>query len=207
MKLIQKKLKSHIKQQAGAKYSLAKDIKTSPLSILPRADSEARRFITEQCDSANTSKILPGMMILFQYFEPKTKEELEYYDASPCTIFFGVVNTKNGKRVLGFNIHYYPPRIRKKVLDRIFEIYKPVYSKYFTDGITKEIDAFDYKYLIESLEKAKLSFGVRMYIPSLIGKTWTIKPNEWTVAVFTEGWFKKRTRIAVMRYWRNYKGV
>ena len=25
-----------------------------------------------------------------------TKDKLEYYDAMPCTIFFGIVNTKNG---------------------------------------------------------------------------------------------------------------
>ena len=206
MASIQEKIKNHIKAKAGPKYSLKKDILTSPLVVRSRADEEARQYIAEQCDKGNPEKILPGMMIMFEYFEPRTKEELEYYDAGPCTIFSGVVNTKQGKRVLGFNIHYYPPKIRRTVLSRIFEIYKPIYSKYFTEGVTREIDAFEYKYLIDSLEKAKLNFGVRMYIPSLIGKIWSIKPNEWNVAVYTEGWFKKRTREAVMKYWRNYKG-
>ena len=206
MASVQDKIKKHIKASAGPKYSLRKDIMTSPLILRSKPDDEARKYITEQCEKGNSDKILPGMMILFEYFEPKTKEELEYYDAGPCTIFFGIVNTKQGKRVLGFNLHYYPPKIRRMVLNRIFEIYKPVYSKYFTEGITKEVDAFTYKYLIDSLEKAKLSFGVRMYIPDLIGKIWSIKPNEWSIAVFTEGWFKKRTREAILKYWKNYKG-
>lgn len=199
------RLEKHIKDKAGPKYSLRRDINTSPLIIRSQPDKEARQYITENCNSVNHSHIYPGMMILFEYFKPKTKEELEYYDASPCTIFFGVAKTKQGQRVIGFNIHYYPPKIRRQILNRIFEIYKPIYTKYFSEGITKEIDAFTYKYLMDSLEKAKLNFGVRMYIPELIGKTYAVKPNEWNVAVFTEGWFKKRTREAIMKYWHNFK--
>jgi hypothetical protein len=143
-------------------------------------------------------------MLVFEYFEPKTKDELEYYDARPCTIFFNIINTNEGKRVLGFNIHYFPPKMRYQILNTIFNIYKPIYTKYFKDGTKTAMDAFDYKYLIDSLQKAGLEFGVRMYIPNLIGKIYMIPPQMWSVAVFTEGWFKKQTRVAVMNHWRQW---
>ena len=201
----QSQIQNHLKTEANSKYSLANDIKTSPLATKSDANRPARKYIKEHCETGNANKILPGQLILFEYFEPKTKEELEYYDASPCTIFFNVVNTTLGKRVLGFNIHYYPPHIRKQIMNKIFNIYKPIYVKYFTKGIDKEIDAFDYEYLINELEKAKLTFGIRMYIPELIGNIWMIKPNEWNVAVYTEGFFKKRTKQAIYNYWTHFK--
>ena len=140
---------------------------------------------------------------MFNYFNPKTEEDLEYYDAMPCTIFFGLVNTQQGRRYLGFNIHYYPPKLRYRVMNKIFEIYKPVYLKYFEEGLTKEIDAFDYEYLVSNLKKAKMDFGVRMYVPQLCGKPQVIPPKMWSTAVFTEGVFKKETRAKIMSYWKN----
>ena len=201
------RIAAHIQQKANSKYSLKKDIESSPLKSMSRPSASARKYIMENCEAVAKSKILPGMMIMFRYFEPKNKEELEYYDAWTCTIFFGVVDAKEGKRVLGFNIHYYPTKMRVIILNKIFEIYKPIMVKYFSDGISKEIDSFDYQYLIDALEKAKLSFGVRMYIPELIDKPVQVKPNQWNVAAYTEGIFKKRTRESIVKYWNNWKGA
>lgn len=194
-----------IEQKAGPKFSLYKKIKESPYYGKRGNDERARAYLTENLGQDNSSKILPGQLIMFDYFEPIHKEELEWYDAGPCTIFFSVVDSKNGKRVLGFNIHYYPPQIRYKILSMIMDIFKPFYSKYFTDTNKVELDGIAYKYLIESLEKAKLSFGVRMYDPKLIKRVYKIPPQYWQVAVFTEGWFKKRTREAIFKYWKEMK--
>lgn len=195
-------LKINVKKFANADYTLMKDIKGSPMYGKVNRDPFARQIIENNCPKAPRNRIVPGQLVLFEYFEPKTEKQLEYYDASPCTIFFGVFMSKQGRRILGFNIHYYPPKIRYAVMDKIFKIYRPVYTKYFTTGTTKEIDAFDYSYLIENLRRHGLEFGVREYIPNLIGKTWMIPPNQWQVAVFTEGWFKKKTRAYIMKFWR-----
>jgi hypothetical protein len=141
-------------------------------------------------------------LVLFKYLNPKTKEELEYYDASPCTIFFGVFNSSQGKRVLGFNVHYFPPALRYRIMNKIYEMYKPVYRKYFEKGASKELDGFDYKFLTDELDRQNLSFAVRMYIPSLIGDTYIVPPKMWPTALMTEGWFKKETRAAIMNYFK-----
>ena len=168
-----------------------------------RRDSVARKFVDENYDIKGKPAILPGQLIMFNYFEPATKEKLEYYDAMPCTIFFGIVKTKNGKRVIGFNIHYYPPRIRYQLMNRIYEIFKPIYSKNFNTPLTSEMDYFNYKMLISQLQKAKLDFGIREYIPNLMTKIVPIPVSGWQKAVFSEGHFKKETREQILNYWKN----
>lgn len=203
---LNKVVEKNLPNSAGARYRLIDEIKKSPYynKEMSRNAKRSREFLMEHLETTGAGRILPGQLIIFDYFEPKTKEELEYYDAGPLTIFFNVINTKDGKRVLGFNLHYYPTKMRFQIMDRIFEIYKPIYSKYFKSGNMSAIDAFDYQYLIDSLESAGLGFGVRMYIPGLIGKVYKIPPQMWHVAAFTEGWFKKQTRAAIMRYWKQW---
>lgn len=172
-------------------------------SNITRRDVNSRKYIDENFDVLGRTSIYPGQLIMFNYFEPATKDQLQYYDAMPCTIFFGVVKTKNGPRVIGFNIHYYPPRIRFKLMDRIYEIFKPDYSKNFDKPIQEEIPYFNYKMLISQLQKAKLDFGIREYIPKLMTKVIPIPVSGWSKAVLTEGRFKKETRDQILNYWKN----
>lgn len=172
-------------------------------SSVQRRDIAIRKYIDENIVAKGKPSIMPGQLIMFNYFQPKTEEQLEYYDAMPCTIFFGIINTKNGKRVLGFNIHYYPPRIRYKLMTRIYEIFKPIYANNFNTPITEEVSYFNYKMLIDQLQKAKLDFGIREYIPNLMGKITPIPAANWSKAVLTEGHFKKETREQILNYWKN----
>lgn len=172
-------------------------------SNIKRRDVASRKYVDENLKPEGKSSIFPGQLIMFNYFTPKTEEQLQYYDAMPCTIFFGVINTKNGKRVIGFNIHYYPPSMRYKLMARIYEIFKPIYSKCFNKPLTEEVAYFNYKMLINQLQKAKLDFGIREYIPSLMGKIVPIPAADWPKAVFTEGHFKKETREQILNYWKN----
>ena len=163
----------------------------------------ARKFIEHNLENKGKQTIFPGQLVMFNYFEPSTKEQLQYYDAMPCTIFFGIVNTEAGKRVIGFNIHYYPPRIRYLLMDRIFDIFKPIYLKNWEDPLKAEISYFNYRMLIDQLQKAKLDFGIRMYIPQLMANVKPIPPKDWQKAVFTEGVFRKETRAQILSYWKN----
>lgn len=187
------------------KFDLLVEVKKSPLYKLSNRDKRARLVLEEDKKKAKlTSKqnIVPGQLVLFKYLNPKNMEELEYYDASPCTIFFGIFNSKQGRRVLGFNIHYFPPQLRYNIMSKIYEMYKPVYRKYFDTGVSRDLDAFDYSYLIDELSKHNLNFAVREYIPGLIGDTYIVPPKMWSVAMFTEGWFKKETRARIMELFK-----
>jgi hypothetical protein len=88
-------------------------------------------------------------------------------------------------------------------MNRIYEIFKPMYSKQFNEPLTSEMSYFNYKMLISQLEKAKLDFGIREYIPNLMAKVTPIPVSGWQKAVFTEGHFKKETREQILNYWKN----
>ena len=190
--------------KAPKNFDMLKAIREEKLykANVQRRDVNARKFVDENYDIKGKPAILPGQLIMFNYLEPATKEKLEYYDAMPCTIFFGIVNTKNGKRVIGFNIHYYPPRIRYQLMNRIFEIFRPIYEKQFNEPLKEEMSYFNYKMLISQLQKAKLDFGIREYIPNLMGNIVPIPVSGWSKAVFTEGHFRKETREQILNYWK-----
>jgi hypothetical protein len=57
--------------------------------------------------------------------------------------------------------------------------------------------------LIDQLQKAKLDFGIREYIPGLMSKITPIPAAEWPKAVLTEGHFRKETREQILNYWKN----
>jgi hypothetical protein len=195
------------KKKSSKNFSLMKDIKNHKLYKISNRDKKARTMLDDfKKDNKKVLKskgnITPGQMVMFKYLNPKNKEELPYYDASPCTIFFGSFNSKEGRRVLGFNVHYFPPAIRYSIMNKIFNMYQPFYKKYFETGLPSTLDTFDYKFLTDELEKHDLSFAVRMYIPSLIGDTFVVPPEMWSTALMTEGWFKKETRAAIMNYFK-----
>lgn len=186
-------------------YDLMKDIRSQKLYKydVSTRDKVARQYLTENYKHKPNTSIVPGQLVMFNYFEPKTKEELKYYDAMPVTIFFGTYNSTEGRRVIGFNIHYYPPRIRYRIMERIFEIFKPFYLKSFNSPLKNELSHFDYHWLMEQLERAGLDFGVRQYIPSLCAAVTPLPTEAWSVAVFTEGVFKKETRQQILSYWKD----
>lgn len=172
-------------------------------SNVKRRDINTRKYMANNLPTKWKKSIIPGQLVMFNYFEPKFKEELEYYDAMPCTIFFGIISTKNGPRVIGFNMHYYPPPMRFRLMDRIFEIFKPCYQNHFHTPLTEEVPDFNYKLLMKQLRKAKLDFGIREYIPSLMHKVTPIPVSAWPKAVLTEGHFRKETREQILNYWKN----
>ena len=205
VKKVGKKLVEEAPSKPPKDYSLIKDIREDKLykSNIVRRDVAVRKWVDNNVDTKNKNEIMPGQLIMFNYFEPATKEELEYYDQLPCTIFFNEFKTKEGElRVLGFNLHYYPPKIRYMVADRIFSIFKPIYEQSWNTPLKKPMSFMQYKMILEQLEKQGLSFGVREYIPALMHSIRPIPPKDWSKAVFTEGRFRKRTREQILNYWR-----
>lgn len=200
-----KYITKNVGQKPKRNYNLRKDVRSQKLYKENNKvrDKVSRLYLTDNYEHRQTGSMIPGQLVMFNYFEPKTKEELEYYDAMPVVIFFGDYVSKEGRRIIGFNLHYYPPRIRFQIMERIFEIYKPFYLKSFNKPLKNELSHFDYKWLVEQLEKAGMDFGVRQYIPGLCSAVTPLPTEAWSKAVFTEGRFKKRTREQILKYWKD----
>lgn len=169
-----------------------------------KRDERVRRWVKNNIESTAPGNILPGSMIMFNYFQPMTKDDLEYYDAMPCTIFFGTFETSKGKRVVGWNLHYYPPKLRFLLMDKIFTIFKDYYTMHWNDERLRiAAQDFDYKTLMAIMKSKYLDFGVREYAPNLMSNVKRISPKDFQKAVFTEGHFRKETRQKILQYWKN----
>lgn len=150
--------------------------------------------------------MLPGMFAMFGYKEPKYKEQLQYYDATPAVIFFGITRTKESTiREIGFNLHYFPPFARAKIINIVYEVFKAYYMKYFNEVPSRVNKFVDYNTLKKLLNKYGIGFGLRMYIPVLRGKTYILPTRMIPTLAYTEGHFNGATLGQIQRYWRKYK--
>lgn len=154
-----------------------------------------------------TKYLLPGQVVIFGYAEPKYKEELEYYDKTPCTIFIGITRTKDGNiREIGLNLHYYPPHARAKILNTTYEVFKDHFKKCFNDPSDKPYAYISWNSLKHILKRnVKVAFGIKMYIPVLRGKSYVLPTRLLPTACYTEGHFSKATLMQVQKFWRQFR--
>lgn len=202
------KKKIKIPAKKPKKYNFLQKVRTDYLHHrkITERDRLSRRTLNEHTKTMAGNKYVIGNLYLFNYFTPKTEDQLEYYDAMPCAILFGRFKTKKGEeRILGFNIHYYPPRWRFKIMDKILEVWNGIYKDSWNKELKQDLDKFTYYNLIIQLQRAHLEFGIREYIPALMGQMHIIPPGFWYKAVYTEGHFRKRTRDAILNYWKQLK--
>lgn len=154
-----------------------------------------------------TKKYLtPGNCVVFGYQEPKYKEELEYYDKTPFCIFLGITRTSdNTIREVALNLHYFPPRVRARILNTTYEVFKTHFQKHFNDAPDKPAGFINYKALKHILKRnTKLAFGIKMYIPVLRGKSYVLPTRLLPTAFYTEGHFSKATLAQVQKFWRQF---
>ena len=154
-----------------------------------------------------TKYLLPGQIVVFGYSEPKFKEDLEYYDKTPFTIFLGITRTNEGNiREVGLNLHYYPPRIRSRILTTTYNVFKTHFQKHFNDPTDKPAGFINYKALKHIMRSnTKIGFGIKMYIPVLRGKSYVLPTRLLPTAFYTEGHFSKATLAQIQKYWRQYR--
>lgn len=80
------------------------------------------------------TRIVPGRLYLYKY-DPKTKEDMPYYDAMPLVLVTGV--TPQGW--YGINFHYMPPKARFKIMEALLEtLNNPAYTDHFKMKINWE---------------------------------------------------------------------
>ena len=150
--------------------------------------------------------LLPGQVVLFHYADPKFKEELEYYDKTPFTLFLGITRTNDGNiREIGLNLHYYPPFTRARILSQTYNIFKPYFDKNFNDVTGKPNTFISYDRLKHLMRRnLKIAFGIKMYIPVLRQASWLIPTRLLSTAMYTEGHFSKATLQQIYHFWRQF---
>ena len=191
-------------------YQLDEAINNHPLVKRPTAIRSKLAYKEIIHNTKPTKKyLLPGQVVLFHYAEPKFKEELEYYDRTPFTLFLGITRTKDGNiREVGLNLHYYPPFARARILNHTYEVFKPYFDKNFNDVTGKPNTFISYKQLKHLMRtNLKIAFGIKMYIPVLRQASWVIPTRLLSTAIFTEGHFSKASLQQIFHFWRQFKYI
>ena len=188
-------------------YQLDEAINNHPLVKRPTAIRSKLAYKEIIHNTKPTKKyLLPGQVVLFHYNEPKFKEELEYYDRTPFTLFLGITRTKDGNiREVGLNLHYYPPFARARILNHTYEVFKPYFDKNFNDVTGKPNTFISYtrlKHLMRS--NLKIAFGIKMYIPVLRQASWLIPTRLLSTAMYTEGHFSQASLQQIFHFWRQF---
>lgn len=150
--------------------------------------------------------LLPGQIVVFGYKAPKYKEELEYYDGTPMTMFCGITRTKDGNiREIGLNLHYFPPFTRARILQMTYNAFKPYFTKNFNEPSTKPNVFITWEHLKHIMStNQKIAFGIKMYIPVLRGNSLVVPTRLLPTAFYTEGHFAKATLQQIYKFWRQF---
>lgn len=186
-------------------YDFKKDVKQDTLynAVLTKRDAGERRKLFRKYRGMSARNIKPGMLMMFNYNKPKTKEQLEFYDAKPVSLFFGRVRTDEGIRVVAFNIHMMPRHARVSFLNDILKEYDDFYKDNWSEIWTRTVKKFKFNRIMKIIDNNSLNYIVRMYIPDLMEGVKFIPPEGWAMASNTEGHFKKKTLQNVIKRWKN----
>ena len=113
-----------------------------------------------------------GMMYCY-YYDPKTKDELPYWDRFPMVL----VLEKYNDGFLGLNIHYLPVKYRVAFLQKLMK-----YAQLTPDDDIKRM-RISYDILTATKRYAEFRPCLKRYLYShLRSRIFMIEPNEWDVA-------------------------
>lgn len=152
------------------KYSLSTRIRKHPWLVKGRPASSAIKWLYKEVFTNprefqyRRNLLEVGQIFTFQYFNPKFKDSLEFFDKYPLVLSLGGIATKNGPRNIGFNLHMLPPKIRIIVICKVFEIYKRFYRYNIFFNRNKPVP-ITYKAIVKSTVMYGSTFAIRMYIP------------------------------------------
>jgi len=122
----------------------------------------------------NANRLINGGLYCF-YYDPKTKDDLPYYDKFPLVLIL----EKYPDGFLGLNLHYLPIKYRVAFLDKLMD-----YAVYNEENEVKRLRV-TYDILSASKRFREFKPCVKRYLyPHVKSKILTIHPNEWDVAVF-----------------------
>lgn len=135
---------------------------------------ESQKTVMNALSNRHKQNAKIGSMYFYSY-DPKTKDELPYYDVFPLVI---PIEPKSDG-FIGINFHYLPPMIRAKLLDALFELVNnDRYDNTTKLNISYQIlkSASKYKYFKPALK--------RYLTTHLRSSLLYVEPSEWAIACF-----------------------
>jgi hypothetical protein len=129
--------------------------------------------INKEANQRNNKFQIGGLY--YFYYDPKTKEKLEYYDRFPLVLILDIY--PDG--FMGLNLHYLPIRYRVAFLDKLLE-----YASLDGNNDIKRIRV-SYDILASSKRYREFKPCLKKYLNNYVqSRILAVQPNEWDIAVF-----------------------
>jgi hypothetical protein len=113
--------------------------------------------------------------LYYFYYDPKTKEKLNYYDRFPLVLVLDIQNDG----FLGLNLHYLPIRYRIAFLDKLME-----YAVLDDENNPKRLH-ISYELLSASRRFKEFKPCLKKYLNSYVqSRILAVQPDEWDIAAF-----------------------
>lgn len=155
-------------------------------------------------------KFVVGKVYTFFYFNPKYKDELEFYNAVPVGVFLGWLECGNP---LFLGLQFIPPKIRVLVLDKIVKFNeskidasnKIILKSGYSDRILKT----KYSDLKAYLKKSGFEYAIRSYIIKRIKTEPLIVTyyDWWRLCTFAGQYMKKKNIAYIYYHYKKNIGV
>lgn len=146
----------------------------NPQKIARNISTEKSRQLSTSSPLGTRNKFMLGGMYFF-YYNPKTKNDLPYYDIFPLIIPL----EKYDDGFLALNLHYLPIRYRSMFMTKLLS--RAVYND------DNEIKRLRVTYELLAMTRRYKEFRpcVKRYLTSHIrSKILTVQPEEWDVAMY-----------------------
>jgi len=122
----------------------------------------------------NTTRFIKGGLFFF-YYDPKTKEDLPYYDRFPLVLML----EKYDDGFLGLNLHYLPIKYRVAFMNKLLD-----YGRFDEDGDPVRI-RITYDILSATKRFKEFRPCIKRYLTSHVkSRILAVQPEEWETAVF-----------------------
>ncbi len=153
-----------------------------------------------------------GKIYIFKY-DPKTKDELAYYDKNPVILSMGP-SQKYQNLDLGINLNYLPLKYKLYVLDMVYKYQinairrsRAIYKKVILSGKTPnpkrdELSSRFWYKVAKKIIKDELKFAIRSYYVDRRSKSIVVSYNKWPeVALLDISDMEKITLKEVYAIW------
>ena len=150
------------------------------------------RFEKTVSSGTYAKKLIPGKFYLYKY-DPKTKEQMPYYDAMPLVLITKVM--PDGW--YGINFHYMPPAVRLKIMEGFYDTLN---NTSLTDNVKIK---GNWRRAVSVAKAASahhyLKHSIKRYLSShLASPLVELDPKYWAMAIFLPlSRFKKKYKSFV----------
>jgi hypothetical protein len=122
----------------------------------------------------NTKRFIKGGLFFF-YYDPKTKEDLPYYDKFPLVLML----ERYDDGFLGLNLHYLPIKYRVAFMNKLLD-----YGRFDEDGDPVRV-RITYDILSATKRFKEFRPCIKRYLTSHVkSRILAVQPEEWETAVF-----------------------